>query len=540
MARSGFRGFRGFRGVGGIGAWLREGVWAIPLRRYLALLVMAALVAGLTYGIRKATYDDRSCAPGVVRPARSNDCVGVSTTDYAFGQKQLAETIGAIDRENRSLTNGKGGYVTVALFEPFTTTDADILGDVLHELQGAYLAQWKVNHDANGEGPPIRLVLANPGRTGASWEHTVGEIERMTKTSDKLRAVAGIGLSTAENTLAVRELTRRGIPVVGTSITADSLANGPRSGPGDPKPFPGLARAAPTNTDEARALASFAKVAADRAVLVYDDPGDPYTLTLQASFEKLLRGSRYQPWPFTPLTDRTKEGTTANDFRQIRELLCDTAPGVNTVLFAGRHTQLRQFINALGKRGCMQRQFTILTGDDASYLTGDPKLDPEALRHGISVRYTALAHPDAWFKKPPRTGGSAADAQELNELLNATTAISAAKTDRPSPIGDIDLEDGQLIIAYDAMRLTVEGIREATPRGRTAPNLADVADEWTLIKGSSGRVNGASGWICLDNYGNPYDKAVPIVELTPDRHARFVEIAWPTGRPPQKDCLPPS
>lgn len=81
------------------------------------------------------------------------------------------------------------------------------------------------------------------------------------------------------------------------------------------------------------------------------------------------------------------------------------------------------------------------------------------------------------------------------------------------------------------MRLTVEGIREATPRGRSAPTLADVGDEWTLIKGSSGRVNGASGWICLDNYGNPYDKAVPIVELTPDRHARFVEIAWPTGRP---------
>jgi len=532
MARTGFR---------GVGAWLREGVWAIPLRRYLALLVMAALVAGTGFAVRSLTHDDRACAPGVVRPAGSDECVGVSTTDFSFGRPQLADTIRAIDRENDSL---KSGYVTVALFEPFTATDADNLGDVLHELQGAYLAQWKVNHEANGESPPIRLVLANPGRTGAYWELTVDELKRMTTTSDRLRAVTGIGLSTKENTLAVKELTRRGIPVVGTSITADSLANGQKGNPhGSPqslKPFPGLARTAPTNTDEARALASFAQVAADKAVLVYDDPGDPYTLTLQASFEKLLTGSRYQPWPFTAPADRTDEGTTANDFRQIRELVCDTAPGVNTILFAGRHTQLRQFINALGERGCQQREFTILTGDDASYLTGDSKLEPEALRHGVTVRYSALAHPDAWLRNPPKTGGSAADARELTELLTAAQGNKADKSDRPSPIGAVDLEDGQLIVAYDAMRLTVEGIREATPRGQSAPTLADVGDEWTLIKGSSGRVNGASGWICLDNYGNPYDKAVPIVELTPDRHARFVQIAWPTGRPPEKDCLPPS
>lgn len=383
-----------------------RGVWAIPLRRYLALLVTAALVTGLGFTVRKLTEDDRSCAPGVVRPAGSDECVGVSTTGFSFGRKQLADTITAIDRENDSLTDGKDdkGFVTVALFEPFTATDADNLGDVLHELQGAYLAQWKVNHDANGEGPPIRLVLANPGRTGAHWEHTVDQLEKMTTTSDRLRAVTGIGLSTEENARAVKELTSRGIPVVGTSITADSLANGQQDNPEGMMPFPGLARVAPTNTDEALALASFAKVAADKAVLVYDDPGDPYTLTLQASFEKLLKGSRYQPWPFTPLADRTKEGTTANDFRQIRELVCDTAPAVDTILFAGRHTQLRQFINALGERGCQQREFTILTGDDASYLTGDAKLDPEALKHGISVRYSALAHPDAWIKSPRRPG----------------------------------------------------------------------------------------------------------------------------------------
>lgn len=53
-------------------------------------------------------------------------------------------------------------------------------------------------------------------------------------------------------------------------------------------------------------------------------------------------------------------------------------------------------------------------------------------------------------------------------------------------------------------------------------------------------MSGASGWICLDVHGNPYDKAVPVVELTPKGDARFVKIAWPEGRPPGKECLPPA
>jgi hypothetical protein len=53
-----------------------------------------------------------------------------------------------------------------------------------------------------------------------------------------------------------------------------------------------------------------------------------------------------------------------------------------------------------------------------------------------------------------------------------------------------------------------------------------------------GRVDGASGWICLDNYGNPYNKAVSVVELAPDvpGRIRFVGLAWPTGKPTPKDC----
>ncbi|GAA3223509.1 hypothetical protein MTQ10_14120 [Streptomyces sp. XM83C] len=507
--------------------WLRE-IWEIRLYRYVAVVVVAALVTGLFFAVRTLTHDDRACAPGVVRPEGSEDCVGVSVSGYDFGRPEFREVARAIDRENGRLE--KDGYVTVALMLPYTASTPSTVSDVLHELQGAYLAQWQANHAANGQAPAIRLVLANPGATGDHWEMLVDRLEAMTTSQDRLRAVAGVGMSTEYNKKAVAELTRRGIPVVGSSITADDLANGPL---GEDR-FPGLARVSPTNTDEARALASFAKVTAGKALLVYDRPGDPYTRTLQQSFASLLSGSPYEPQPFTPPADRSQEGTTANTFRQISHLVCNTAPETDTILFAGRHTQLRQFINALGARGCQDRRFTLLTGDEGSYLSGDTKLDKGALRHNLSVRYTSLAHPAAWTTgNPPATGGSPQAMRELNALLER------AKREPVGPIGKVGLDDGQLIIGYDAMRLTVHGIREATPEGKAVPPLSDVGLQWPQVKGKELRVDGASGWICLNVHGNPYNKAVPIVELAPEGGSRFVKLAWPEGRPPSAECLTP-
>jgi ABC-type branched-subunit amino acid transport system substrate-binding protein len=470
----------------------------------------------------------------VARPEDGDECVGVATGPYDFEHAQLRDAARAIARENDRLK--PGSYVTVALMLPYSSSAPTNLNDIQHQLQGAYLAQYQANHDSNGEAPQIRLVLANPGSDGGHWRQVVDQLVGMTTSADRLRAVAGIGQSTDNNKKAVRELTRHHVPVIGSSISADDLANGQRG----KDPFPGLARVAPTNTDEARALASFAKVSAGKALLVYDKPGDPYTRTLQESFAALIKGSPYEPQPFTPPADRSQEGTTANTFRQITHLVCDTSRETDTILFAGRHTQLRQFINALGGRGCQDRAFTVLTGDEASYLTHEKDLDRGALRRNLSVRYTSLAHPDAWTqattkaaKAAAKTGGSAADMQALRTLL------ASAERAPVGPIGTVALDDGQLIIGYDTLRLAVHGIREAVPDGRTVPALSDVGLQWPQVKGSL-RVNGASGWICLDAHGNPYDKAVPIVELTPEGGSRFVRIAWPEGKPPAKQCLPPS
>ncbi|WP_370413359.1 hypothetical protein [Streptomyces fradiae] len=498
-----------------------------PRQRFFAA-VLALLVIGLPLGWAIKTWttpENRSCAAGVARPAGSDECVGVNGDGFAFRIPELAHIAGLIGRENATLKPGE--YATVAVLLPLTSPDAGMRVKVLHELQGAYARQHRANHESNSETPKIRLVLANTGKNNAHWRATVDQLKGMTGAPDQLRAVTGVATSSTEVRQAVTALTHEaGLAVVGTTITADDIANGP--GPGDNR-FPGLARVSPTNSDEADALAHFGRVNAAKALLVQDTrTGDHYTDTLKSAFAKSLQGAPYEPQLFTSPADPTEEGTTANTFRQITHLICDTR--AETVFFAGRHTQLRQFINALGARGCAERSFTILTGDEGSYLGADPKLDRRALKARLTVRYASLAHPDAWRAAPgrpvPATGGST--------VAYDTFLTDIARADE-KPVA---LADGQAIVAYDAMATAVHAIRQATPDGAAFPELDDVATQWPQVKGSL-RVQGASGWICLDNFGNPYNKAVPIVELAGDGTQRFVAIAWPAGGPPATSCLPP-
>ncbi|MFE5485561.1 hypothetical protein [Streptomyces sp. NPDC056527] len=507
-------------------AWLRFHLLHTTRQRITTAVVVLAVLGGLTgYVVNRATTpEDRSCAQGVERPEGSTECIGVNGDGYDFGVSSLTEVAGLIREENRALKPGE--YATVALLLPLTSPDAGMQVKVLHEVQGAYARQYRANHESNSETPKIRLVLANTGKGNAHWRTTVDRLKNMTGGEDRLRAVSGVATSSTEIRQAVAALTGAGVAVVGTTITADDIANGPGAGNNR---FPGLARVSPTNGDEAKALAHFGKVDSAKALLVQDTrTGDHYTDTLKSAFAASLKGAPYEPQLFTSPADPTEEGTTANTFRQITHLICDT--NAETVFFAGRHTQLRQFINALGSRGCADRAFTILTGDEGSYLGADRKLNRAALKAKLTVRYASLAHPDAWKPAPgrpvPGTGGSTA---AYDTFL---TDIARASKE------PVALADGQAIVAYDAMATAVHAIRQATPQGAQYPELADVVTQWPQVKGSL-RVDGASGWICLDNFGNPFNKAVPIVELAQDGSQRFVQIAWPEGKAPTKNCLPP-
>ncbi|QDQ15457.1 hypothetical protein [Streptomyces spectabilis] len=81
---------------------------------------------------------------------------------------ELGPVSARIKEENDRVVHGDKPYATVALMIPMTQGPDQRAErtEVLREVQGAYLAQYRANHESREE-PPIRLVLADPGRETA-------------------------------------------------------------------------------------------------------------------------------------------------------------------------------------------------------------------------------------------------------------------------------------------------------------------------------------------------------------------------------------
>jgi hypothetical protein len=502
--------------------WIRKPwnwVTLTPLRQLTGGGLALVVAAGLAVGIVTWINHGDPCPAGNYR-GPAHECIGVSDGSYDFAAN-LHSVDQAILRENRSLS---GPYVTVALLIPLTSPDPGMQTEILHAVQGAYIAQHLANQQANHKAPPIRLVLANSGVDSVQYLPVVQQLAGMTGPPDNLRAVAGISVSTKWTKAEVGWLAGQGIPVVGGAITADDLANTVTR-----SPYPGLARIEPTNAQEAAALAHYGKANAQQAVLVEDTrTDDDYISTLAQAFAV---ETAYQPYQYLSPPDITQVGDTANTFENaIVPGICGTK--AKWIYFAGRQVQLRVFINALAS-GCQGRQFTILTGSSASHLENDPELNRAAFSRGTTLEYAAIASPDAWAAVPAgANGGSSADYRDFADAING-----AAGT-QPANIGDTALTDGQAIINYDAVLTAIDGIRTQTSTAIPMPSMQSVAKGWGLLSGVK-TVRGASGWICLDNSGNPYDKAVPIVTYNAQGAPGFITRAWPDGGPPASPCQVP-
>ncbi|MFD8734070.1 ABC transporter substrate-binding protein [Streptomyces sp. NPDC059618] len=504
------------------------------LTRALVLVTAVAVVVAAVWGGWTVTRPDLTCAEGVHKRTPDGECTGV--TDGAFSYAPWLDEVSARIKTENDAVDGRP-HVTVAVMVPMTGfTKAVDTDRILRQVQGAYLAQYHANHDES-EAPKIRLVLANPGSDSFDWPRVTGQLARMAASSgDNLRAVTGFDRSVPATKDTIAHLTRDlHIPVVGGAITADDLANDKQA----PGRYPGLVRTVPTNTGEADALAAYpGRDRAEKAVVVEDSRDDDnYISTLKHAFERITTSSaRHTPETFTSPADIADTGNTSNVFDIVIQNICQS--DADTIYFAGRYTQLQQFINGLGKRGC-SRPFTLVTGSEANALLSDSDLKWTALKKKVTVRYVSLAHPDMWTGKRV-DGGAAKDVKQL------VTLVDLASRGPVGPIGPTDLTDSRTMVMYDTVWTAVQGIRlsfsgnHPADRPETVPSIADVAGTWQLIH-SAHKVEGAGGWICLDSHGNPYDKALAVVELEPDsRTARFVALAWPNRKPPEADCTAPN
>ncbi len=92
------------------------------------------------------------------------------------------------------------------------------------------------------------------------------------------------------------------------------------------------------------------------------------------------------------------------------------------------------------------------------------------------------------------------------------------------------------MINYDAALTAVSAIQDATGGSVGMPSPSDIAQYWPTLKGSR-TVQGATGLICLDNLGNPYDKAIPVVQYSTTGVPQAGRPDLP-GRPAGRHQLP--
>lgn len=480
-----------------------------PLRPWrIAAMGALLLVVGGTIGFYVVLPKLQYCAAGVHR--HDGECVGVTDGSFIYDsslatvEKLIHDENAWVDdqRDRRGSNEQVATHVSIAYMAPMTglssNTDDYTYEQVRHELEGAYVAQLRANHPSTTEGsddqqrPLIRLLLANSGEGGRHWQTAVEEIKQRRGAPDYLVAVAGLGHSVDLAKQAINRLSENRIGMVGSVITADDFSK-----------ITGFVRAAPTNSREVAAGMDYAKrqLHPTRAVLVKNgNRGDRYTDTLADQFERVA-GASVPVIAEAELYLSNLSGVS-NVFQPITANICYKHPDL--IYFAGRAAALRDFLIALGDRACKDLPINIVSGDDASSINGNAV--KASLNSGLSLFYTALAHPDDWAEHPSPSSTT------FKQLF-------AGKFTHDS------LADGGAIMAFDAVWTCVKAIKLASGQPADNPPGAEDVIQFLYQLHDLNAVQGASGVISIGADGNPKNKTVIILRLEKDGTVKYISRA---------------
>lgn len=477
------------------------------LRITLSVLVVAALVAG---GLKAYDWYFVRCDDGVRERGSDGECVGVTDGGYSFDDS-LDSVMGKIHEENKRVGKSGERWVSVAYVEPMTLGPGDKGRESIRQaFEGAYLAQRELNHHpSGGHGtlPQIKLLPANPGRGVEQWRPVVDQLDGMTDDEHPLVGVAGFGQSLKKTGEAVEELRKRGVPMVGSTVTADGLSDAEE---------PAFFRAASPNSEQTRAVAKYLKGEQDkkkgfRVQVVKDrNRDDTYSNTLREGFEKAATEAGLKLDPATP--SFLSRGQAVNHaLAEAADKVCgqgEQSDPPDAVYFAGRGRDIKGFIEGAGADG-RSCPVTVYNGDDAVGLFFDIPWDEKRKeyeqfrktweRSKVQIKYTALAHPDA--------------SQAIYKNAGPYQPFRDAYADTFG--GHRGLLNGQAMLAHDAVRVLGEAIRDAAGDDGDDEVTKQAVRQMLLTVSDKHALDGVSGKIDFDDKGDPRKKLIPLVQLVP-------------------------
>lgn len=431
----------------------------------LALAVTAGLLAGVPF----TNVGPDPCL-GSTFLGTDGQCVGVAEGAAGFGtgdsERAVRDVLQRIEQQNEQVEQELSGREvddprprsrTVVYFGPLSGgKDAEdpVRGGTLAELRGLALAQAYVNAQAlrTGERVPLRVLAANAGDRFKDAPAVARRIVDLAEKDRSIVGVVGFGQSRRRTYEAMVILDEAGLPMVGTSGTADELL---RQGEH-------YYQTAPTDTRAGQVMASFAEHAAmvdGRTALrvrLIADPSDAYSASLATAFRSAYGDERTDMLLYTP-TDAPEPspvpgGPVGPSVQAMEDLAREVCRAVaaeprTAVVWAGRGSHLQLFLGELARDSRDCPKVAVLGGDDVTNaLTEEHR--PWEVFAGLTLYYVSHG-------RAPALSGASGEAAAFLSAYDRTYA-----DDHGARTGGMR-QDAHVALAWDAMRYLAEGVDQA-------------------------------------------------------------------------------
>ncbi len=398
-----------------------------------------------------------------------------------------------IYRENMRVIGSGVPYETFVV-ATMLSGDPTLTGVGRDNLQGAYVAQKEYNDNATLHGGvKVRLLIANSGSQTRYTDQVARQIVQLAKADPTFVGVMGWPYS-SRTVAAIKTLTQAGIPLVSQTASSDALTG----------ISPYFFRVAPANKIQGIVGARYAEqtLHAKTAVL-FVDPTDTYSQSLaqdfvqqfQADGNKILATENYTKGQPNTITAHVADAASYHP---------------DIIYFSGYANDVDALLSN------PQSGSTPVMGGDALYeLSG---------YHGGSglnrLRFTTFAYPDEWdiLGYTPRPAF----------FRDYASYFDPARQHQGSPYG-FTRADNDTILSYDAMVALLKGANNALSAGKTKPTPVDVQQGLKQISGTNG-FQGVSGQIAFGPDGDPANKAIVILHVSPDGHIQMEPMGPEQGR----------
>lgn len=379
-------------------------------------------------------------------------------------------------------------YVTLVVATMFDANDISVgQGD----LQGAYLAQreYNVGYRLPG-GKLVRLLVANAAgqsqyaSTGVYATNVARQIVQAARADKTIVGVLGWPYS-GYTTNAIAVLGPAHIPMVSQTASSGKLSG----------VSPYFFRVNPPDSVQA---AAGAKYAADslhaRSVALFMDPANTYSNSLGTAFQQQFTAEGNKIVALEKYTV-SKPQTLAN---QLQDALNHNP---DLIYFSGYSKDADTILSDLPTSGKFAN-LLVMGGDGLYTLSSYSKEGRAQLGR---LRLTSFAYPDEW-------GVQGLASQEPAFFKEYPATFDPDGKHQPGSYG-YNRESSEVMLAFDAATalLTGSGIALSSKSSFTP---ADLRDALATINGKKA-FQGVSGQVAFGPDGNPINKAVVVLSVTP-------------------------